>query len=112
MSQTFSAGRSDAEALHGGAFQGGTSHRTAERKPERLVGAFEAKTHLAALLDAVCDGERITITRHGRPVARLVPPEGRLAVRVSETLEQLRALSQGQTLAGLSVRQLRDEGRR
>jgi prevent-host-death family protein len=40
----------------------------------RSVGAFEAKTHLAALLDAVSAGEQITITRHGRPVARLVPP--------------------------------------
>ena len=39
----------------------------------RSVGAFEAKTHLAALLDAVSGGEQITITRHGRPVARLVP---------------------------------------
>lgn len=39
----------------------------------RTVDAFEAKTHLAALLDAVSAGEQITITRHGRPVARLVP---------------------------------------
>jgi prevent-host-death family protein len=30
--------------------------------------------HLAALLDAVSAGEQITITRHGRPFARLVPP--------------------------------------
>jgi prevent-host-death family protein len=42
----------------------------------RSVGAFEAKTHLAALLDAVSAGEQITITRHGRPVALLVPPTG------------------------------------
>ena len=35
----------------------------------RSVGAFEAKTHLAALLDAVSAGEQITMTRHGRPVA-------------------------------------------
>lgn len=43
----------------------------------RSVGAFEAKTHLAALLDAVAAGEQITITRHGRPVASLVPPADR-----------------------------------
>ena len=41
----------------------------------RSVGAFEAKTHLAALLDAVAAGDQITITRHGRPVARLVPTD-------------------------------------
>jgi len=37
------------------------------------VGAFEAKTHLPRLLDRVERGESLTITRHGRPVAHLVP---------------------------------------
>ncbi|MDZ5645568.1 type II toxin-antitoxin system prevent-host-death family antitoxin [Nitrospirillum sp. BR 11828] len=40
------------------------------------VGAFEAKTHLAALLDRVEAGEEVIITRHGRPVARLSPIDG------------------------------------
>jgi prevent-host-death family protein len=39
----------------------------------RTVGAYEAKTHLPRLLDEVARGETITITRHGVPVARLVP---------------------------------------
>lgn len=39
------------------------------------VGAFEAKTHLSALLQKVEKGEVVTITKHGRPVARLVPVE-------------------------------------
>lgn len=37
------------------------------------VGAFEAKTHLSELLQRVERGERVTITKHGRPVAQLVP---------------------------------------
>ena len=37
------------------------------------VGAFEAKTRLAELLAAVSKGERVTITKHGTPVAQLVP---------------------------------------
>jgi prevent-host-death family protein len=37
------------------------------------IGAFEARTHLASLLDPVANGERITITRHGVPAALLVP---------------------------------------
>lgn len=37
------------------------------------VGAFAAKTHLAELLARVEAGQSITITKHGRPVARLVP---------------------------------------
>jgi prevent-host-death family protein len=37
------------------------------------VGAFEAKTHLSELLARVEGGEEVMITKHGRPVARLVP---------------------------------------
>jgi prevent-host-death family protein len=37
------------------------------------VTAYEAKTHLPRLLRAVERGERIVITRHGKPVAELVP---------------------------------------
>lgn len=78
----------------------------------RSVGAFEAKTHLAALLDAVSAGEQITITRHGRPVARLVPPAGEPAGSVADTIERLRHFSEGQTLGGLRMAELPDQGRR
>jgi prevent-host-death family protein len=78
----------------------------------RHVGAFEAKTHLAALLDAVSAGEQITITRHGRPVARLMPAGAEPASSVAHTIERLRRFSEGQTLDGLSVAELRDQGRR
>jgi prevent-host-death family protein len=54
----------------------------------REVGAFEAKNKLGQLLDLVEQGEEITITRHGKEVARLVPPrparnreEARIALR-------------------------------
>jgi prevent-host-death family protein len=40
------------------------------------IGAFEAKNTLGTLLDRVEGGEEILITRHGRPVARLVPNLG------------------------------------
>ena len=50
------------------------------------VGAFEAKTKLAELLDKVEAGETVTITRHGSPVARLVP------VRAADERERQRAL--------------------
>lgn len=42
----------------------------------QAIGAFEAKNTLGALLDRVENGEEIVITRHGRPVARLVPNDG------------------------------------
>ncbi|MCX5949660.1 MAG: type II toxin-antitoxin system prevent-host-death family antitoxin [Cyanobacteria bacterium] len=78
----------------------------------RSVGAFEAKTHLAALLDAVSAGEQITITRHGHPVARLVPPTDQPPGSVAETIARLRQFNQGQSLGGVSLAELRDQGRR
>jgi prevent-host-death family protein len=43
----------------------------------RTVSIYEAKTHLSRLVAQVEQGEEIEITRHGRPVARLVPPPPR-----------------------------------
>lgn len=40
------------------------------------IGAFEAKNKLSALLDRVERGEVIVITRHGKPIAKLVPDTG------------------------------------
>lgn len=62
----------------------------------REVPVFEAKTRLSELLDAVAQGEQVTITRRGVAVARLVPPATarRSAVnqrqRVADTFAQLR----------------------
>ena len=39
------------------------------------VSVHEAKTHLSRLLQRIAEGEEVTITRSGRPVARLVPIE-------------------------------------
>ncbi len=55
------------------------------------VGAFEAKNKLSALLDRVEQGEEIIITRHGRPVARLIPStEGIDRSKVQAALQRMR----------------------
>lgn len=76
------------------------------------VGAFEAKTHLSMLLDRVAAGEEVVITKHGKPVARLVGAQSADNARVNAAFEQLKALRKGTTLGGLSWKELRDEGRR
>jgi prevent-host-death family protein len=76
------------------------------------VGAFAAKTHLSRLLDQVERGETIIITRHGRPVARLTPVAGSSRDDRRQAIVQLKELRKGQTLGGLSLRELIDEGRR
>ncbi len=77
------------------------------------VGAYEAKTHLPRLLERVRKGERITITKHGTPVAMLVPVEqtGRQRT-VAETIEEILEFRKHHKLDGLTIRQLIDEGRR
>lgn len=61
------------------------------------VGAFEAKTHLPKLLNRVAQGERITITRRGKPVALLVPVEPSPALSSAEAIRHLKTLRQGVT---------------
>jgi prevent-host-death family protein len=75
------------------------------------VGAYEAKTNLAKLLDRVSKGERITIVRHGVPVAVLVPPDSRAEDAVEATLS-IRELRRGKTLGRLGLKALVEEGRR
>jgi len=77
------------------------------------VGAFEAKTHLSALLDRVANGERITITRHGVPAALLAPVEqGAQKLSHKEVVEGMRALRKRVKPGKLSVRDMVNEGRR
>jgi prevent-host-death family protein len=76
------------------------------------VGAFEAKTHFANLLERVARGEQIVITKHGTPVAKLVPVSGRDRERRTHAFARLLEFSKGQTLSGLSIRELREHGRR
>ena len=37
------------------------------------IGTFDAKTHLSQLLEEVQNGNEITITKRGKPIARLIP---------------------------------------
>jgi prevent-host-death family protein len=75
------------------------------------IGAYEAKTHLPALLERVQRGEQITITKHGKPIARLVPIRRAGPERRGDIVERLKEFRKGQTL-DVPVRQLIEEGRR
>jgi prevent-host-death family protein len=80
-----------------------------------VVGSFEAKTKLAALLDRVQRGEEVTITRHGKPVARLVPIQEEADTRRERKLaaiEWIRKFRETHTTSGESVKDWIEEGRR
>ena len=76
----------------------------------REIGSYEAKTHLPKLLERVAKGERFVITKHGRPVAELVPVAGRSRQDVQSAIDKLKAFQATHSLGGLSVRQMIDEG--
>ena len=58
------------------------------------VTAFEAKTRFGELLDRVADGEEVVITRHDKPVARLVPEGAPPLDEVRRAVDGLRALQE------------------
>ena len=74
------------------------------------MSAYDAKTHFSALLERAGDGETVIITKHGRPVAKLVPVETQRPV--DELIDSLLEARTGVRLGGLSVRQLIEDGRR
>jgi prevent-host-death family protein len=75
-----------------------------------VVGAFEAKTHLPQLLERVTRGERITITRHGVPIAELCPLTAVPISEREEAIDKLKRFRQGKSAGGESRRMIA-EGR-
>lgn len=78
----------------------------------KTVGAYEAKTKLSALLDLVATGEAVTITRHGVAVAILMPVNDVLQITPTEAAERIRLTRKARSLRGLSVDEMKVEGRR
>lgn len=79
----------------------------------KTIGTFEAKTKLAEILKRVQNGERITITRRGTPIAEIIPAGKRYDKQsVREAIDSLRQLRLGRKLGKLSIREMIDEGRR
>jgi len=76
------------------------------------VGAYEAKTHLPRLLERVMKGERITITKHGVPVAVLQPPDPARTADTRSVITELRRFRERHSLDGLSLKDMIEEGRR
>ena len=77
----------------------------------KQVGVYGREYHLPKLLEEVEQGETIEITRHGKPVARIVPlaPPRRTPV---EVIADIREARKGVRLAGVTVKELVEEGRR
>lgn len=78
----------------------------------KTVSAGEAKGQFSTLLNDVERGEEVTITRHGRPVAKLVPARPHEGSSLEEALDALKQFRRGRRLEGVTIRELIEEGRR
>lgn len=77
----------------------------------KAVGAFHAKTHFSQLLDDVANGEVITITRHGHPVAQLIPAKpARDPRELEKVVEEIKRTRKGRSLGRLRITDLTHEG--
>jgi prevent-host-death family protein len=79
------------------------------------IGLDEARTRLSELLDQVARGEKILITRRGKPAALLVPPPLEAEWDVREVVREMLEIRDraGPTLGGTAtIRELIEEGRR
>ncbi len=74
------------------------------------VGAYDAKTHLPKLLERVEKGERFVITKHGRPVAELLPIGRPDFDAVRRTIAEIRAFRKSLRQRGRRVGNLLKEG--
>lgn len=77
----------------------------------KTVGAYEAKTHLPALLDSVESGEKIVITRHGIPVAILMPYQEK-SDSIDSTINALLEFRKGKHLGEVTIAELKNDGRK
>ena len=79
----------------------------------RTIGTYEAKTKLPDLLHRVEAGESFTITRNGKPVAKLVPHEEATPGKAgSDIVQAMRRIRKRAKKGQPSIRSLIDQGRR
>ncbi|MBM3572503.1 MAG: type II toxin-antitoxin system prevent-host-death family antitoxin [Alphaproteobacteria bacterium] len=78
----------------------------------KTVGVYQAKTQLTKLLAEVEAGARITITRHGHPVAELGPPRAPQRRSPDAAVAAIIKRRERLSLDGVTIRELIEDGRR
>ncbi|OQX63103.1 MAG: type II toxin-antitoxin system prevent-host-death family antitoxin [Candidatus Gerdarchaeota archaeon] len=74
------------------------------------IGAYQAKTNFAQLIERAAKGERITITKYGVPVVVMSPVEVKPARPISEVIEDLKTFRRSLRLED-NLREIIEEGR-
>lgn len=78
----------------------------------RQIGSYELKTQLSEVLDAVEHGQPVVVTRHGKPIARIIPPEAAERAEASQAVKAIMAFPRTPLPEGVTIKSLIEEGRR
>lgn len=86
--------------------------RAASKPLSRSIPLYDAKAHFSRLVDRASRGDEITITKHGKPVARLIPAERVASNDASRKVIDRWIERRKPLLRGLSIRAMIEEGRK
>jgi prevent-host-death family protein len=75
------------------------------------IGIYDAKAKLSQLVEEVKAGGEVVITKRGKPVARLVAPEGPRKSSPARAAKRIRALCERLNIRGVKIRELIEQGR-
>jgi prevent-host-death family protein len=78
----------------------------------RKIGAYELKSHLSEVLDAVEHGQTVVVTRHGRAIARISPDAAEQRQQARQAVKSLLAFPRAPLPKGVTISSLVQEGRR
>jgi len=75
------------------------------------VGIYEMRTRLGELMKKVMKGEEVTVTRHGVPVARIVPFEAPNKLSIRDAIEAMKQFGRDKSLRGMRLKKTIERGR-
>lgn len=78
----------------------------------QTIGSYELKTHLSEVLDDVEHGQSVIVTRHGKPIARIIPEKSAAREQSRQAIESLLQFPRTKLPEGTTIRSLIEEGRR
>lgn len=80
----------------------------------QTFGIYEAKTRLNELLKRVQQGERLTITNRGIPIAELIPSAAGERSRVAQAIDTIKTLRRKSkiSVSAAELKSFRESGRR
>jgi len=76
------------------------------------INLSEAKAHFSSIIDKVASGDEIIITRHGHPLAKIIPIQSSPAKDIKTVFENIASIRRSTKTDGSTINELKNIGRR